>query len=573
MKKVVFLLPVLLCLLTGRAQTPQWVVYNTSNSDLTSGFVSAIAIENNNKWIGTGHEFLSGVMSGGGLSMFDNCSWTVCHNPDAELSDNEFTIWSIAIDEDNIKWFGTNEFNHEAECLVTFDSENWTNYTVSNSGIPDYIVRVVKVDVFNNKWIGTNSGGLVKFDGTTWTVYNTTNSGIPDNRVNTIYTEANGHIWVGTANGLAYFDGEIWTVYNTGNSGLPSNSIRAIGKDLFGVYWLGTFNGLVKYNGTDWTVYNTDNSGLPGNVINDIAIESSFIKWIATWEGLVRFTGTSFTVYDFSNSDLPTNYINTIAIDDYGNKWIGTNNGLAVFNDQGVILPCVDYCPGSQVLDTIYTETILPHTSSYFESQSCWQNLTEFYEDAVFPSGLDLAVVISEIDGLPNSIINHNTLEPINQGDTLYLIENNISQSISLRHLSNSGLTYQIILIGNPAEFNQPYNCHYWVEEAIYTADCISHGRIVRGTGNCYTCNPTNLLNSTSDETVSVYPNPTAGTVIIQGISSGQVELLNLQGQVIKTTVLSGENSIVDLSGLSNGIYIFKIQSENSQVMKKIIKQ
>ena len=29
MKKVVFLLPVLLCLLTGRAQTPQWVVYNT----------------------------------------------------------------------------------------------------------------------------------------------------------------------------------------------------------------------------------------------------------------------------------------------------------------------------------------------------------------------------------------------------------------------------------------------------------------------------------------------------------------------------------------------------------------
>ena len=138
------------------------------------------------------------------------------------------------------------------------------------------VITVVKVDVFNNEWIGTNSGGLVKFDGTTWTVYNTTNSGIPDNRVNTIYTEANGHIWVGTANGLAYFDGEIWTVYNTGNSGLPSNSIRAIGKDLFGVYWLGTFNGLVKYNGTDWTVYNTDNSGLPGNVINDIAIESSF---------------------------------------------------------------------------------------------------------------------------------------------------------------------------------------------------------------------------------------------------------------------------------------------------------
>ena len=572
MKKSIILLLALADLLICHAQTPQWVVYNTSNSELTSNFISAIAIENNNKWIGTGHEFMSGALNGGGLSMFDNCSWTVYQNPNAELSNNDFTIWSIAIDEDNIKWIGTNEFSPDAEGLVSFDDENWLNYNTQNSDIPDYIVREVQIDIFNNIWVGTYSGGLAKFDGDIWTIYNTTNSDLPSNMINSIFTEANGDLWVGTVNGLAHFDGLIWTIFNTDNSGLPSNNIRVISKDLFGL-WFGTTNGLVKYHAPDWTVYNTDNSELPSNFINDIKIESSVVKWIATWEGLVRFMSTSTTVYNYNNSDLPTNYINTIAIDDYGNKWIGTHNGLVVFNSQGVIIPCPNYCPESQVLDTLYTETILPHTSTYFEGQDCWQALTEFYENAVFPSGLDVAVVISEIDGLTNSIVDHNTLEPINEGDTLYLIENDISQSIRLRHLSNSGLTYQIILIGSPSEFNQLYNCHYWVENVFYTGDCISSGRIVKGTGNCYTCNPTLFSEHSVNDEITIYPNPTINTFNIQGISTGQVDLINLQGQVIETIFLTSENSTIDISNLSSGVYILKAQTKDGQVIKKIIKQ
>ncbi|NBK98176.1 MAG: T9SS type A sorting domain-containing protein [Erysipelotrichia bacterium] len=514
---------------------------------------------------------MSGALNGGGLSMFDNCSWTVYQNPNAELSNNDFTIWSIAIDEDNIKWIGTNEFSPDAEGLVSFDDENWLNYNTQNSDIPDYIVREVQIDIFNNIWVGTYSGGLAKFDGDIWTIYNTTNSDLPSNMINSIFTEANGDLWVGTVNGLAHFDGLIWTIYNTDNSGLPSNNIRVISKDLFGL-WFGTSNGLVKYHAPDWTVYNTDNSELPSNFINDIKIESSVVKWIATWEGLVRFMSTSTTVYNYNNSDLPTNYINTISIDEYGNKWIGTYNGLAVFNDQGVVIPCQEYCPGNQVLDTIYTETIESHISSYFESQNCWDDLTEFFEDAIFPSGLDVAIVISEIVGLPNSIVDHYTLEPINEGDTLYLIENDISQAISLRHLDYSALTYQILLIGNPTEFNQTYNCNYTVENVIYTADCISFGRRIEGEGSCYTCNPTHFTENPAEKEVSIYPNPTNSTFEIKGTINGKVELMNLHGQVIRIISASDENSLIDISELTSGLYFLRFQTKSGFETKKIVK-
>ncbi len=59
----------------------------------------------------------------------------------------------------------------------------WINYNTSNSSLPDNRVLTIKFDTFNNKWIGTQYGGLVLFDGFDWIVYNTSNSGLPDNLV------------------------------------------------------------------------------------------------------------------------------------------------------------------------------------------------------------------------------------------------------------------------------------------------------------------------------------------------------------------------------------------------------
>jgi hypothetical protein len=70
MKNKILLLAVFLSLLNFViAQIPEWIIYNTSNSDLPSDYVGPITIdENGAKWICT---------SGGGIAKFDGINWTI----------------------------------------------------------------------------------------------------------------------------------------------------------------------------------------------------------------------------------------------------------------------------------------------------------------------------------------------------------------------------------------------------------------------------------------------------------------------------------------------------------------
>lgn len=571
MKKIFLSLLAFSIAIMNIAQDSQWIVYNTSNSGLPYNNVLSIAIDNNTKWIGTGDDFQSGGDFGGGLTKFDNSLWTVYHNPGSGFPEDKFKIWTIAIDEQSKKWIGTGESYEEAEGMSVFDNVNWTSYNSYNSGLPDHIVLDIKIDNDGNKWIGTYSEGLIKFDGSNWVVYNTSNSGLPNNRVNSILTLNSNVVWIGTENGLAKFDGNTWTVYNTDNSELPSNNIQAIARN-FGTIYVGTTNGLVRISNTNWTIYNTSNSALPDNNITSISVEKEVFNWIGTSNGLVRLTSTMQIVYNSSNSDLPDNKINAVAVDQYNNKWIGTGAGLAVFREDGVVFPIENICPGYQVLDTFYTETEPILRSTYFGEQDCWQNLSDFFNDATSPSGVDIAVEILEIDGDEMSIMNLNTSEFIQPGDIIYVRKNDINYSVRLRHLTYSGITFQLIIIGNPTEYGQTYDCVYSAEHVFYTADCISYGTRVLGTGICNTCTPTVLNNEIVKNKISFYPNPVNDMIKIEGKLEGNIEIINLHGQVIKTIFVSTENPIIEISELPSGVYILKTQTEYGQEMNKIIK-
>jgi ligand-binding sensor domain-containing protein len=240
MKKFLYpLIAIWFCLgSTVLSQNPEWIVYNTSNSDLPSNNVNCTVIDEfDNKWIGT---------FGGGLANFDGTNWSVYNN--------------------------------------------------SNSGLPDNDVGSLAIDGSGNKWIGTY-GGLAKFDGTNWTVYNTSNSGLPNNAVTNIAIDGSGNKWIGTVgsifwtddSGLAKFDGTNWTVYNNSNSGLPSDYVISLAIDGSGNKWIGTWDGLVKFDGSNWTVYKESNSGLPSNFIRCIEIDKSGNKWISTADGLAVY--------------------------------------------------------------------------------------------------------------------------------------------------------------------------------------------------------------------------------------------------------------------------------------------
>ena len=175
----------------------EWTVFNEDNSGLPNNLVSCIAIdESDNKFIGT-REGLVKLNS-------DNISWT----PIAGLPEGGIT--EITIDAMGDKWIGVAyiSWGVEGKGLVKLgaDDTTLTIFNVSNSDLPGNHITSIAIDESNNKWIGTEWEGLVKFDDSDWTIYNESNSGIPSNGIKDIVVDASGNKWIGTSCGVAVFN-------------------------------------------------------------------------------------------------------------------------------------------------------------------------------------------------------------------------------------------------------------------------------------------------------------------------------------------------------------------------------
>ncbi|MCU7494141.1 MAG: T9SS type A sorting domain-containing protein [Ignavibacteria bacterium] len=316
------------------------------------------------------------------LLFSQSSKWITFNGANSRLPNN--SICAVAIDSQEVKWFGTEGYG-----LASFDGTAWTIYNSNNSGLSNNFVRVIYIDKENNKWIGTRYGGLYKFDGSQWTNWNTSNSILPSNWVASFVIDPEGIIWVGTGDkGLVRIEKDYWTIFNTANSPLPVNFIYALAADSLGNTWIGTNGGgLVRYNRGTWEIKNKYNSNLSCNASLSIAIDRNYDKWIASFScglfrlhdttftkydkartplhdnwvacvtldkqqakwlgmdstGVAKFSGNQWTLYDTANSGLVDKYVRSIAIDRLGNKWIGTyRGGVSVFNETGVnILPVI----------------------------------------------------------------------------------------------------------------------------------------------------------------------------------------------------------------------------------------
>lgn len=70
-------------------------------------------------------------------------------------------------------------------------------------------------------------------------------------------------------------------------------------------------------------------------------------------------------------------------------------------------------------------------------------------------------------------------------------------------------------------------------------------------------------------DAVSVYPNPTTGMLYVDGEGIVSVEVLDINGRVMMTSTANR----VDISGLSNGIYMVRTVTNNGVSLKKVVKK
>ncbi|MBR1513709.1 MAG: thiol protease/hemagglutinin PrtT [Bacteroidales bacterium] len=82
-------------------------------------------------------------------------------------------------------------------------------------------------------------------------------------------------------------------------------------------------------------------------------------------------------------------------------------------------------------------------------------------------------------------------------------------------------------------------------------------------------CDPTAVPETTIENDIDVYPNPTTGLVYVEGQGTMHITVSNVLGQQLMQTTAEGNTSL-DLSRYGQGMYLVRIESANGVTMQKV---
>lgn len=91
----------------------------------------------------------------------------------------------------------------------------------------------------------------------------------------------------------------------------------------------------------------------------------------------------------------------------------------------------------------------------------------------------------------------------------------------------------------------------------------------------CKTFNLTSMQDIATDEGLSLFPNPTSASIYLDipvEDANAKVFIFDTKGQLIKQQIITAFPSLIDISSLSPGMYLVKVQTENKGYKAKIVK-
>ncbi len=116
-------------------------------------------------------------------------------DPNGHETYNKNYVFSMALDRDGDKWFGT-----WGGGVSRFDGEKWTNFTAED-GLAGDIVYAVTLDPHDGAlWFGTNHG-VSRFDGQNWTSIKK-QDGLANENVYSVAIDVHRRVWLGEKGGV-----------------------------------------------------------------------------------------------------------------------------------------------------------------------------------------------------------------------------------------------------------------------------------------------------------------------------------------------------------------------------------
>ena len=95
---------------------------------------------------------------------------------------------------------------------------------------------------------------------------------------------------------------------------------------------------------------------------------------------------------------------------------------------------------------------------------------------------------------------------------------------------------------------------------------------------NIATNDPTTGLNENlmDSKLVAIYPNPANNEIFIEfqknGIANRMVEIIDLNGQIVKKVITHSDKTIINIDNLNSGVYIVSIKTDKGVIIQKLLK-
>lgn len=191
-----------------------------------------------------------------------------------------------------------------------------------------------------------------------------------------------------------------------------------------------------------------------------------------------------------------------------------------------------------------------------------WQKLANT-DTLTWEQALNYADTLSLNGNIDWRLPNIKELQSIND-------ENLMSPSVNPAFFSNIGIKKYWSSTTLPNQTDKAWYLSTQFGITTYDLKTVKHNLIcVRGDQGGTTA----INEITVTDNILIYPNPAISYLKILCPVQSEIEISDIRGQVVKNIYSEEAHAIIDISGFAKGIYLLKIKTEKSVVVKKFVKE
>jgi hypothetical protein len=516
----------------------------------------------------------------------DNASQSILwHKQNTGFTNAYRLINGISAVNDRVAWAVASDGNGSAKVkdfTRTIDGgSTWESKTINATGTIDYSAAMISAVSEKKAWVAlfyvsadgsSTSGKIVNTDngGLTWQIQSTASFSAPAGFPNVIhFWDENNGLCMGDPND-GYF--EIYTTTNGGNNWVrvPSNNIPAVttgeagtvgSAAIFGnTVWFATNKGRIfksTNNGVNWLAYQTP---------------------ITNTSFAISFKDDNFGIIQRRNSGGDSSPITAWKTADGGQNWTQLISTGKFYTNSFMFIP-----GSSLLISTGSNLDAMDQGVSYStDNGATFTNYASYYKNYPF-----FALGAASTNSIWAGSYNYNRYYGgiWHLGNIALSIDFNASKSVGYQN--DSTVVFTQYSYGSPEtwswNFGDGASPQTLTGAGPHTVKYLTMGdktvtcTITKGTEevilvkqNLLTITwPVGVETSNLDQKYSVYPNPATTIIKINGYMNGPVKIYSTAGALVMDVESLPADGSLNISKLSGGMYIIKIQSTDGKVISK----